>query len=382
MVLESQSRRGGGRVYGGRRSRHGKVWRTAAAVLVVGGVGYACYVMIAGSDDASNGVVAASANGQDNAAQAAQPEPEPQASGQPAPQPQPQVQPQPPQPQAEPQAQPQAQPQPEPQAPPNDTPTSNTVARRIAQGMDLVQRDQLVEGRALLNEALAGPIADADAARVRQAIAGVNEKLIFSPLMREGDPYVGEHVMEPGGILARIAPRYDVSWRFIAHINRIDDPRRIRAGQRLKIVRGPFHVVVHKSAFRADVYLNGTAAGRRARMFVRSFPVGLGEFDSTPRGQFVVKQGSKLENPEWTNPRTGRRVLADDPTNPIGEHWIGLEGVDENTRDFHRYGLHGTIEPDSIGQQASMGCIRFKPNDIQLLYAMLVEGKSTVTIER
>ncbi len=44
------------------------------------------------------------------------------------------------------------------------------------------------------------------------------------------------------------------------------------------------------------------------------------------------------------------------------------------------YGIHGTIEPDTIGRQASMGCVRLKVEDVQLVYDMLSEGKSRVLV--
>jgi len=257
-----------------------------------------------------------------------------------------------------------------------DKTTSAAVREKIETGRTMLQRNQLVAGRAALNDALAGPISERDAAAVRSEIAAVNEKLIFSPLIEKADPYSAAHVLQPGEFLSTVAPKYDVPWRFIQRINRISDVRRIRADQRLKVVKGPFRVVVDKSEYRADVYLDTGAD----RMFVRSFKVGTGEFDSTPIGRFVVRKHSKLTNPEWVNPRTGERYLSDDPNNPIGEHWIGLRGVDENTEQMRGYGLHGTIEPNSIGTQSSMGCVRFMPDDIELLFAMLVEEKSTVTI--
>ncbi|MDP7071232.1 MAG: hypothetical protein QF561_07800, partial [Phycisphaerales bacterium] len=98
---------------------------------------------------------------------------------------------------------------------------------------------------------------------------------------------------------------------------------RIRAGQRIKVVQGPFHAEVDKKAHRIDIWLG---EGEDA-VFIRSLPVGLGEFDSTPGGTFRVRRGGKMVNPSWTNPRTGERFAAADPNNPIGEFWIGLDGI-------------------------------------------------------
>jgi lipoprotein-anchoring transpeptidase ErfK/SrfK len=107
---------------------------------------------------------------------------------------------------------------------------------------------------------------------------------------------------------------------------------------------------------------------------VTSLPVGLGEYDSTPVGRFRVEPGKRLINPAWTNPRTGEKYDAGDPKNPIGERWIGLEGIDEGNRDLDGYGIHGTIDPASIGHQRSMGCVRMLPDDVALVYEVLVDG--------
>ncbi|MBZ0171525.1 MAG: L,D-transpeptidase, partial [Phycisphaerales bacterium] len=61
--------------------------------------------------------------------------------------------------------------------------------------------------------------------------------------------------------------------------------------------------------------------------------------------------------------------------------WIGLDGLGDAVA-YAGYGLHGTIEPDSIGRQRSMGCVRLRPDDIALIYECLSEGESLVQIRR
>jgi len=109
--------------------------------------------------------------------------------------------------------------------------------------------------------------------------------------------------------------------------------------------------------------------------------VGLGEFDSTPTGVFKVRNNSKLVNPTWINPRTREFYSADNPENPIGERWIGLQGIDERTKDYAGLGIHGTVDPHTIGTQASMGCIRMHSEDVTQVYEMLGENVSTVRIK-
>jgi lipoprotein-anchoring transpeptidase ErfK/SrfK len=112
--------------------------------------------------------------------------------------------------------------------------------------------------------------------------------------------------------------------------------------------------------------------------FVHQFPVGLGLDGSTPRGEWRVR--TKLLNPTYYPPRGGDIIAADDPRNPLGERWIALEGLSGEALGQQRYGIHGTIEPESIGREESLGCIRMYNEDVQQLYTYLVEKHSTVTI--
>ena len=282
-------------------------------------------------------------------------------------------------------------PTPEPSAPPPPAPPQSPnpkpvlaagdpqVARVLAEAQTLTAADKLLQARELLNRAYVGQkLTGADAAKLRQALNNINDVLIFSPRIVEGDPHVQAHIVQPGEYLSTIAAPTQVPWQLVARINKID-PNRIRAGARIKLVRGPFHAVVDKSDYRMDLYLGDPT--QPGSMFVRSFEVGHGEGDSTPVGRFIVKRGGKLENPDWRNPRNSSEYYAaDDPKNPIGDRWIGLRGLDASTEGKQGYGIHGTIEPGSIGRQASMGCVRMRDADVALVFDMLTEEKSTVTI--
>jgi LysM repeat protein len=221
---------------------------------------------------------------------------------------------------------------------------------------------------------------EVDRARMRDEVARLNEELVFSPRVTPGDPFSILYTVQSGDALERIARKTHAAghWRLIQRVNGISNPRSIRPDQKLKVVTGPFHAVVNKAAFRMDLYM-GDAAVPAGWLYVRSFPVGLGEGGGTPVGHFIVKRNSKLEDPPWINPRTGDRFAADDPKNPIGERWIGLEGLGESAVHTS-YGIHGTIDPDSIGKEKSMGCVRMNAADVEMVYDMLSEGVSLVEI--
>jgi len=238
-----------------------------------------------------------------------------------------------------------------------------------------------VEARLLMNRLLteeARILTETDCDRIRKTLAGINERLIFSKTVAPGDPLVEVYTVRSGDRLSRIGRRFKVDYRCLAKINGLASPDRILIGQNLKVIRGPFHVVIDKSDFRLDMYLTDPQG---KRMYINSLSVGLGEDDSTPPGLWIVRRGSKVSNPQYTDPRSGKTYARNDKDNPIGEYWIGLEGIEEKTADLDAYGMHGTIDQDSIGKQASLGCIRLGDDGIELLYTTLVEGESTVTIK-
>ncbi len=240
----------------------------------------------------------------------------------------------------------------------------------IEAGKQASAKQDPVAARSHFSEALALIGDTADAKFLRAELTRLSAETIFSPRIIPNDPLVDRYVIQPGDTLARIASRNKISSDLLADMNGIKNKNLIRAGQTIKLVRGPFRAVVSTKGFRLDVYL-GT-------VFVRQYPVGLGIDGSTPVGEWRVR--TKLRNPTYYPPRGGDIVSADDPQNPLGERWIAIEGVSGEAVGQQRYGIHGTIEPESIGKEASLGCIRLFNEDVEELYTYLVEKHSTVTI--
>jgi LysM repeat protein len=202
------------------------------------------------------------------------------------------------------------------------------------------------------------------------------DRLLLSRTVVPGDTLVERYRVVRGDILSSLGNRYKVPYWLIKRINRIERDRDLLADSRIKIPRGPFHAVIGKADYRMDLYCVDPGG---KRVFVCSYPVGLGAENSTPIGRWVIRRG-KMVDPDWRNPVTGRYYPANSKENPIGEHWIPLRGVDAKTRSLEGYGIHGTIEPDSIGQQNSMGCVRLLPADVERIYHMLTVFHSQVEI--
>lgn len=180
-----------------------------------------------------------------------------------------------------------------------------------------------------------------------------SQSIFFEPKPHFVEPYI----VQPNDQLRVIAGKYQLSWEYLAMLNRTN-PRRLQTGQKLKILKGPFAAIVDLSDFALTIHLQG--------YYVKRYQVGIGKDGSSPVGKFAVL--NKVENPQYTGP-DGKVISADDPSNPLGERWIDLG---------ESYGIHGTTEPDSIGKAASRGCIRMRDKDIIEVYDFLVKGSEVV----
>lgn len=181
------------------------------------------------------------------------------------------------------------------------------------------------------------------------------QALYFSPQPLYEEPYV----VKAGDQLRVVGKHYQLSWEYLAKLNRVD-AKKIRMGQKLKVVTGPFAAVVFLDRYELVLHLNGS--------FVKSYRVGVGKDGTTPLGTFTVK--NKMVDPTYYGPEG---VIAhDDPNNPLGERWIDIGDG---------FGIHGTIEPKSIGKNESRGCIRMLNSDVEEVYDFLVLG-SEVKIQK
>ena len=165
------------------------------------------------------------------------------------------------------------------------------------------------------------------------------------------------HFVDYGETLGSIAKKYNVPWQYLARLNRVN-PDDLQAGQQLKVVQGPFGAVVDLDEFCLTVHAHG--------WYVHCYAIGTGAQDGTPTGEFKIEE--KLENPTWYNP-DGGVVDADDQENPLGEFWLGLG---------NHIGIHGTIDPESIGQAVSRGCIHLNDGDIDEVFALLNVGSKVI----
>jgi lipoprotein-anchoring transpeptidase ErfK/SrfK len=272
-----------------------------------------------------------------------------------------------------------------PPAAPTGTPEQRSKAQKLlAEGEAHRAGGRLIQARSKLSQALLTEhLGEPEADEARRELTALADKTVFSPRIYEGDPYAMPYTFREREVLQNVERRLKLytPWQGLLKVNNLHSARRIRAGQTLKMIRGPFHAVVYKQQHVMDLYLHREGL---ERVFIRRLDVGLGKEGSTPLGAWRVENklihGDYYPTPDSS--QVQRRIRYGQPGYAFGKKglWIGLKGTDANTEGMSGYGIHSTDAPDSIGQDASEGCIRLSDQDIDLVYALLYEKMSTVEI--
>jgi len=191
---------------------------------------------------------------------------------------------------------------------------------------------------------------------IREKFETLNIKILFSHIET---PTSFFYTVVSGDNLTKIAKRFHTTVAFIQRSNRLKSDT-IYPGMKLKVVKGTFSIQVDKS----DNVLALSLDGR----LIKHYPVATGEDGNTPTGSFKIV--NKLENPTWF--RAGAVVPPESPENILGTRWLGF--------DYPSYGIHGTTKPETIGRQATAGCVRMFNRDVEELYTLVpVETQVTIT---
>lgn len=195
--------------------------------------------------------------------------------------------------------------------------------------------------------------------RVRKSLGEVNMILLRS---RHPQPESDWVTVRAGDTLGRIAARHGTTVELLRASNGLSGDN-IRQGQRLKVIQKPFTVHVDKSTNELTVKLDGR--------FFKSYRVSTGEGGNTPVGEFRITD--RIEHPDWWHPEHGRRIPYGHPDHRIGTHWLGW--------DRKGFGIHGTDEPERLGESVSLGCVRMHNDDVEELHMLVPSGTKVIVTE-
>jgi nucleoid-associated protein YgaU len=248
-----------------------------------------------------------------------------------------------------------------------------TLALRIADlAVAVPSQATAVAITRLLESCMSGSIDFGDAA-MRRCVDELNAKhgsivrqTLLDPASAAGSR---RHEVRSGDTLDGIASHYrrvlgiEIESGTLAIVNRISDPRALRVGQVLRIPAEPIRVVARKASYLMAVYIGD--------VMVRLYWIAHGKpGHETPEAEFEIAE--KIERPDWHH--DGRVIPYGDPENPLGTHFVKFRH-----EGYSGFGVHGTFEPETIGTQASLGCIRLGADDI-VDFFRLVPRKAKVIV--
>ncbi len=196
-----------------------------------------------------------------------------------------------------------------------------------------------------------------DIEAIQKHLESLNMKIIFSNIQT---PDTVIHEVVSGDTLGKLAKKYGTTVDLIKISNNLKSDI-IRVGQRLRIWTGKFNLLVDKS--------QNILMLRKGKEVIKVYDVSTGKNNSTPTGEFRITV--KLVDPVWFN--RGVIVPPESPDNVLGSRWLGF--------NIPGYGIHGTVEPETIGQQVTAGCVRMRNEDVEELYSIIPLGTKVTIVD-
>lgn len=184
------------------------------------------------------------------------------------------------------------------------------------------------------------------------------------------------HRVQSGESFSRIASKNDTTYDMIKTLSGFaanHNPNKLNVGQNLRLLPGPWHIVVEKNAKLLKLY---TLHGGKEALFA-VWDIGIGRQNTTPEGEFVIYD--RLVNPSWTAP-DGSIIDFKNPENPLGTRFLKLAKKSTPRIPAGGFGIHGTNDNSSVTRSWSSGCIRMRNADIETLFS-IVPARSRVTVK-
>jgi lipoprotein-anchoring transpeptidase ErfK/SrfK len=197
-----------------------------------------------------------------------------------------------------------------------------------------------------------------DVETVQKELEDLNMELIFSNTEVPNKTVI--HEVQSGDTLGGLAKKYGTTIDLIKASNDLSN-NVIRIGRKLRVWTEPFNIFVDKSQNLLILKNNDDV--------LKVYNVSTGKGNSTPIGEFKII--SRLVDPVWFN--KGIVVPPESPQNVLGSRWLGF--------DLPGYGIHGTVDPDSIGRQATAGCIRMRNREVEEIYSIIPRGTKVVVVD-
>lgn len=193
--------------------------------------------------------------------------------------------------------------------------------------------------------------------KILKAYGDLNIKIIFSKVLTPDSFF---YTVETGDTLKEIAKKHETTIELLKKSNGLSNDR-ILPGMKLKVHKGRFSISVKKRSNTLHLSSN--------KKHLKTYRVSTGANGSTPVGTFIIN--NKLKDPAWFY--AGVVAPPGSSENILGTRWLGF--------DKPSYGIHGTTLPETIGTQASKGCVRMLNTDVEELYELVPLGTKVIVKE-
>jgi len=192
---------------------------------------------------------------------------------------------------------------------------------------------------------------------VQERLGKLNMQILFSSFVTNEDVL---YEIEPGDTLSKIAKRFGTTVELIKASNSLESDI-IHAHSKLKVSKVIYKILIDKSQNLLTLLSeNG---------IVKVYTVSTGEDNSTPVGTFKIV--NRIKDPPWHT--KGNVIPAESPDNILGSRWLGLSK--------ESYGIHGTVDPESVGRQTTDGCIRMLNAEVEELFAIVSTGTEVTIVD-
>lgn len=238
-----------------------------------------------------------------------------------------------------------------------DKNNSVSLGSLLGQAKDLEAKGNLFEAKAIYQKLINDFPGSNDVVSWQKKAEDLNVKLLFSSTITPGSVL---YEIRPGDTLTKIAKEFKTTTDLIKKSNNLTDDR-IVPGRKIKVWTVPFSILVDKS--------QNTLILKSNEEVIKTYIVSTGLNNSTPVGTFRIV--NKLPHPTWF--KAGAVVPAGSPENVLGTRWMGF--------DLAGYGIHGTVEPQSLGKQVTQGCVRMANTEVEELYIIVPVGTEVTVID-
>lgn len=172
------------------------------------------------------------------------------------------------------------------------------------------------------------------------------------------------YTIQMGDSLDKIAKKFNTTIDAVQQSNGLDPASPvIHPNNQFHIYKGDWSILVSKGRYRLYLY--------DGKKLFKVYNVAIGKQNRTPVGTFEIVE--KVRNPDWVY--RGKRYPFGSKENVLGTRWMRMRPTGNTNRLLRGYGIHGTWEPDSIGKQASNGCIRMVNTDVEELFKIIPKYK-------